>query len=274
MSPAPASTVVKLGGELLEPGETLAPLARAIATLASATPVVVVHGGGREIDAEAARRGLVKQAVDGLRVTDAATLDAVVAVLAGVVNTRLVAALVAAGVRAVGLTGADAALVPVGKAPLHRGTDGRLVDLGFVGEPVASTPALAFDLVEAGYVPVIASIGVDPESGDLYNVNADTLAAHVAAAAGAARLVIAGATAGVLDGHGHVIATLDRDAIAGLIADGTASAGMIAKLAASLRALEGGVAEIVVASGRVWATRGVISGTRIVGHAVTAGERA
>jgi len=273
MSPRPALTVVKLGGELLEPGETLAPLARAVAALAAAAPVVVVHGGGREIDAEATRRGLVKQAVDGLRVTDAATLDAVIAVLAGVVNTRLVAALVAAGVRAVGLTGADAALVPVRKAPLHRATDGRLVDLGFVGEPVASTPALAFDLADAGYVPVVASIGVDPVSGDLYNVNADTVAAHMAAATGAARLVIAGATA-VLDGHGHVIATLDREAIDRLVADGTASAGMVAKLAASRRALEAGVGEVVIASGRVWAARGVVAGTRIVGDAVAAGEGA
>ena len=101
-------TFLKLGGELLEPGSGLEAVLASIAALAGRGPLAIVHGGGREIDAETARRGVPKQAIEGLRITDAATLEAVVAVLAGTVNTRLVSGLVSRGVRAVGLTGADA----------------------------------------------------------------------------------------------------------------------------------------------------------------------
>ncbi len=275
MTTAVRPIVVKFGGELLEPGETLAPLARAVAALVATTPAIVVHGAGREIDAEAARRGLAKQAVDGLRVTDAATLDAVVAVLAGVVNTRLVAALVAAGVRAVGLTGADAALVPVERAAPHRAVDGRLVDLGFVGQPAGGDAALARDLLARGYVPVVASLGLDAASGQLYNVNADTLAAHLAATSRAARLVVVGATAGVLDRDGRAIDAIDVAGVDRLLRDGTASAGMIAKLVACRHALEAGVDDVVIASGRTWADERRLTGTRIVRTLVptTAGDR-
>jgi len=122
-----ALTLLKLGGELLEEPARLAEIG---AVIAGATqPVIVVHGGGREIDAALKRAGIAKRQVEGLRVTDAATLDVVVEVLAGAVNTRLVAAIVKAGGRAVGLTGADAGLVPVEKAPAHRSVDGTMTDL-------------------------------------------------------------------------------------------------------------------------------------------------
>jgi len=129
-----ALTLLKLGGELLEEPGRLAEIA---AVIAGATePLVVVHGGGREIDAALKRAGIAKRQVEGLRVTDPATLDVVVEVLAGAVNTRLVAAIVKAGGRAVGLTGADAGLVPVEKAPAHRSVDGTMTDLERVGRPV------------------------------------------------------------------------------------------------------------------------------------------
>lgn len=243
--------VVKLGGELVEPGPRLDASVASVAALATRVPLVVVHGGGREIDAETARRGIEKRAVDGLRLTDAATLDAVVAVLAGTVNTRFVARLVAAGARAVGLTGADAGAVPVRRAPAWRAADGRLVDLGLVGEPVpdAARAALVNDLLAGGYVPVMASLAAD-EAGVLYNVNADTLAAHVAAALGAARLVLAGATPGVLDEAGHTIEVLDEAGLATLVAAGTASAGMVAKLDAARKALAAGVPDVTIVDGR------------------------
>ena len=243
-----ALTLLKLGGELLEEPARLAEIG---AVIAGATqPVVVVHGGGREIDAALKRAGIAKRQVEGLRVTDAATLDVVVEVLAGAVNTRLVAAIVKAGGRAVGLTGADAGLVPVEKAPAHRSVDGTMTDLERVGRPIgAGRPALAADLVAAGYVPVVASIAAGAD-GLLYNVNADTLAADLAARLGAARLVIAGATPGVLDEHGRTIEALDLAAAAALVSSGIASAGMIAKLTACREAITGGVEEVLMVDGR------------------------
>ena len=243
-----ALTLLKLGGELLEEPARLAEIA---AVIAGATePLVVVHGGGREIDAALKRAGIPKRQVEGLRVTDPATLDVVVEVLAGAVNTRLVAAIVKAGGRAVGLTGADAGLVPVEKAPAHRSVDGAVTDLERVGRPVgAGRPALAADLVAAGYVPVVASIAAGAD-GLLYNVNADTLAADLAARLRAARLVIAGATPGVLDENGETIEALDLAAAAALVASGVASAGMVAKLTACRDAINGGVEEVLMVEGR------------------------
>jgi len=244
-------TVLKLGGELLDPeGGGLPTLAAAIAALARTGPLLIVHGGGREIDVECARRGLAKRAVDGLRLTDEAILDAVVAVLAGTVNTRLVAALVAQGIGAVGLTGADAGCVPAVKAPPHRAVDGRLVDLGLVGHPVGTTtPRLIGDLLDRGYVPVIACLGGGAD-GQIYNVNADTLASHLARACGAARLLVAGSVGGVLDRDGDVIASLDLEALETMVADGTATAGMVAKLRACREALDGGVPHVQLVCGR------------------------
>src|SRR5213593_2523225 len=128
--------VIKFGGELLE-DRALADVVRAVAAIAEPgdAPLVIVHGGGREIDAALKAAGIEKRQVDGLRITDEATLHVVVSVLAGAVNTRLVAALNAAGVAAVGLTGADGSCGLSVVAPPHRSVDGRLVDLGHVGVP-------------------------------------------------------------------------------------------------------------------------------------------
>jgi len=243
-------TLLKLGGELLEPGDGLDAVLASIAALAGRGPLAIVHGGGREIDAETARRGVPKQAVDGLRITDAATLDAVVAVLAGTVNTRLVSGLVARGIRAVGLTGADALVGLSTLAPPHRAADGRSVDLGLVGQPESErTPTLMADLVRLGYVPALACLGVT-EGGQILNVNADTMAAALAAGLGARRLVIAGATAGVFDREGRTIPELDLEGVDALIDDGTASAGMVAKLRACRAALDAGVTEVAIVHGR------------------------
>jgi acetylglutamate kinase len=212
-------------------------------------PLLVVHGGGKEIDRALAAAGLEKRQIDGLRITDEATLDVVVAVLAGAVNTRFVAALAAAGVRAVGLTGADGACGLSAPAAPHRTVDGRTVDLGRVGVPVpGSDVALLRTLLEAGFVPVIASIGIGHD-GRLLNVNADTLAGHLAARVNAGRLAIAGTTAGVLTPEGTA-ERLEASAIERLVADGTATAGMVAKLRACEQALANGVGEVVIFDGR------------------------
>jgi len=242
--------VLKLGGELLEQGDELARIAKGISMLAQRTALVVVHGGGREIDAALATAGIPKQQVDGLRVTDAKTLDVVVAVLAGAINTRLVAALRKAGARPVGLTGADAAVATVKRATPMSTTAGARVDLGLVGSPINNgSPQLLTDLLARGYVPVIACIG-STRDGQLLNVNADTLAAHLAASLAARRLVIAGGTSGVLDEMGRTIERLNSRHAARLIKSGTANKGMVAKLEACRAALRQGVGDVVIANGR------------------------
>jgi acetylglutamate kinase len=242
--------VVKLGGELLEHPADVRGVAEGIAALAARARLVVVHGGGKEIDRALTAAGIEKRQVDGVRVTDAATLDVVVAVLAGAVNTRLVAALRAAGTRPVGLTGADTDVVSVRPAAPLATVAGPKVPLGFVGSPTSNgAPQLLADLLARRYVPVVACIGVSRE-GQLLNVNADTLAAHLAVELGASRLIVAGGTSGVLDESGRTISHLRARDAARLIKAGTANAGMVAKLQACRTALRGGVADVLIVNGR------------------------
>jgi acetylglutamate kinase len=242
--------VLKLGGELIESEQRLAALGRAIKSAAQRMRLVIVHGGGREIDAALAQVGIPKRQVDGLRVTDGDTLAIVVSVLAGSINTKFVAAINAAGGKAVGLTGADAGVAPVEKAAPHKATSGETVDLGMVGTPLKSaSPGVIETLCKAGYVPVVACISAS-KNGKLFNVNADTLAGNLAARLKAKRLVIAGATPGVLDKRNQTIARLDRERIEKLVKSGTANAGMVAKLAACQAALKGGARSVVIVDGR------------------------
>jgi acetylglutamate kinase len=242
--------VLKLGGELLEQPADVDRVARAIASLARSTSLVVVHGGGKEIDAGLAAAGIAKRQVDGLRVTDAATLDVVVSVVAGAINTRLVAAVRGAKGAAVGLTAADAAVAVMKRAAPITSVAGDAVDLGLVGTPAGvSPPQLVIDLIAAGYVPVVACIGATA-AGQLLNVNADTLASHLASALGAKRLVIAGGTSGVLDAAGDTIPRLTTRDAAALITAGTANKGMVAKLQACRTAVQRGVGDVVIANGR------------------------
>jgi acetylglutamate kinase len=241
--------VLKLGGELLEDPARLATVVSAVAAAARRIPLVVVHGGGREIDAALRQAGIEKRQVDGLRITDAATLGVVVSVLAGAVNTRFVAALTAAGARAVGLTGADGGCGRADVAPPHRSVAGDTIDLGEVGIPSdAADLHLIATLVGAGYVPVIASVGLGAE-GRLLNVNADTFAGHLAAGLRAARLVVAGTTPGVLD-RGATVAQATPADVVRLIDEGTATAGMIAKLGACAHALAAGAGDVMIIDGR------------------------
>lgn len=255
-------TVLKLGGELFEARAARENVAEMIAALVpsvlpgSRASLVVVHGGGKAIDAELARRGIQPKKVDGLRITDADTLDAVIAVLAGSANTSLVAALVARGVKAVGLTGVDAGCARASHAaPLHS-TSGDVVDLGLVGDPTEADPALFHTLIAAGYVPVVACLGVD-ETGNVLNVNADVMACRIAEAfvrtsdaQGFVELLIAGTTPGVFDEAGQTIRTLDIDGIDALIRSGAANAGMVAKLNACRAALDAGVTAVKIVDGK------------------------
>jgi acetylglutamate kinase len=267
--------VLKFGGELLEDAAHLATAVASIASIAK-TPTVIVHGGGKEIDAALQTAGLEKRQVDGLRVTDDATLDLVVSVLAGAINTRFVAALNTGGVAAVGLTGADACCGLSAVAPPHLTADGRVVDLGRVGVPEdGADMRLLHTLITDGFVPVVACIGLHRD-GRLLNVNADTLAGHLAAKLRARRLVICGTTPGVLGADGSTLPVLEASAVARLVSDGTATAGMIAKLRACEHALAGGADEVVIVDGRsaaalAGAARGdaSVTATRFMKEAVT-----
>lgn len=255
-------TVLKIGGELLEDAAAMRRAAAAIVRLSRREQVVVIHGGGRAIDAELKARGLTPRFVDGIRVTDEASMDSVVSVLAGRTNTALVAAVGAAGRRAVGLTGADAAIGLSSRAPLFETISGERVDLGLVGQPDRTDVKLLSDLLQLDYTPVIASIGVTRD-GELLNINADTLAAHLAAALKASRLIIAGGTAGVLDESNRTIERLTPDEIDTMVASGAAHSGMVAKLAACRNALAAGVSEIAIVAGRGAEDYTTAPGTRV-----------
>ncbi len=269
--------ILKLGGELLETAGGRARLAGLCASIATDRPLVVVHGGGRAIDAELDRRAIAPKKVDGLRVTDAPTLDAVIAVLAGSANTELVAALVAAGVRGVGLTGVDAGFGRARRSSSHRATGGAMADLGFVGDPAGVDSSLIALLLTHGYVPVIASLGIDAaDNATVLNVNADVMACRIAAALAASDLAIAGATAGVLDETGRSIPVLDFDGIDAMIAGGLATAGMVAKLLACRAALGEGVRSVRIVDGRSLTSARDLdraAGTTIVASERTLGSR-
>ena len=261
-----AITVLKLGGELLEDAAAMKSAAEAVVRLSKSGPLVVVHGGGRAIDAELRARGKEPRFVDGLRVTDTDALDAVVCILAGRTNTALVAAVGRAGSPAVGLTGADAGLGRSVRAGTLTAVSGEQVDLGLVGQPENGDVALLRHLLDGGYVPIVASVGVDA-NGALLNVNADTLAAQLSVALDASRLIIAGGTAGVLNGHGQPIARLTPDDIDAMAASGAAHSGMLAKLAACRRALDAGVRDIAIVAGRGVKEFENAAGTRIEANA-------
>ena len=261
------STVLKFGGELLDDADAIKSAAATIVRLSRSEPLVVVHGGGRAIDAELRTRGVTPRFVDGVRITDQPTLDAVVSVLAGRTNTSLVAAVGAAGGRAIGLTGADGLIGLSKRAPVFEAVSGERVDLGLVGDPEPGDMSLLRDLLQIGCIPIICSIGVDAQ-GTLLNVNADLIAAHLAAMLGARRLIIAGTTPGVLDAGGNGLPALAVDEIDRMAADGAAHSGMLAKLNACRRALMAGVAEVSIVSGRSTTDMTNAPGTRIVAGAV------
>ena len=220
---------------------------------------VVVHGGGPQISRMLKRSGVESTFVDGLRVTDAATMEVVEMVLSGAVNKEIVNFINAAGstadVRGVGLSGKDARLITVEKAVKSKRDPEtsleRIVDLGFVGEPKTIDPKIVEALIHASddYVPVIAPIGVS-EDGETYNINADAVAGAMAGALGAKRMLLLTDVAGVLDKNGQRIAQMTVAEARQAIADGTATGGMIPKLETAIHAVEQGVEAVVILDGR------------------------
>ncbi|MBI3450615.1 MAG: acetylglutamate kinase [Acidobacteria bacterium] len=237
--------VVKLGGRILEEEKPREAALDAIAArFRAGDRFVVVHGGGRQVDAALERAGIPKRTHEGLRITDAATLDVVVSVLAGLVNKRLVSDLIARGIDATGIAGCDGGTLVAEPHPRVHG-----VDLGRVGRVVACRPALLLAILGAGSLPVVASIAATA-GGELLNVNADAAASALAPAIGARRLLFLTDVEGVFDADGKVVRRIDADGLGRLLASDAVRGGMRPKLTASLEAIARGVSEVVIAGPR------------------------
>jgi acetylglutamate kinase len=246
--------VVKYGGHAMGDPELARDFAEDIVLLKHVgIRPVVVHGGGPQIGAMLNRLGVASRFVEGLRVTDAATAEVAEMVL-GAINKQLVSWINEAGGRAIGLSGKDANLIRTVKLERTlRDPDSAIeqaVDLGFVGDPATVDRQLLDQLTAADLIPVVAPVGVGAD-GHTYNINADTCAGAVAAALGAARLFLLTDVPGVLSKEGALLTDLTPQAIAGLVADGTISGGMIPKLETCVAAVEKSVDAAVILDGRV-----------------------
>ncbi|MFO1073479.1 MAG: acetylglutamate kinase [Geminicoccaceae bacterium] len=250
-----AVMVVKYGGHAMGDVEAARDFARDVVLLKQVgINPVVVHGGGPQIKAMLARLKIESAFVDGLRVTDAATVEVVEMVLAGKINKEIVTAIQAAGGKAVGISGKDGRLIEAARLTRTRKDPAsnieQVIDLGFVGEPVRINTGLLDVFQGTDIVPVIAPIGVGSE-GETYNINADTAAGAIAAALKAKRLLMLTDVRGVLDGEKRFVPSLTAERARAMIAEGVVSGGMIPKIETCLDAVDRGVEAAVVLDGRV-----------------------
>jgi acetylglutamate kinase len=247
--------VIKYGGHAMGDAELAEIFARDIVLLKQVgIHPVVVHGGGPQIGRMLDRLKIKSEFVDGLRVTDAETVEIVEMVLSGTINKEIVAAISAAGGLAVGLSGKDGHLIQARKLTRSRRDPDsnieKVLDLGYVGEPTEVNASMLMRLEQGGMIPVIAPIGAGP-GGETFNINADTVAGAVAAAIKATRLLLLTDVIGVLDRERNLIPELTVTRARELIADGTISGGMIPKLETCIEAIEGGLEAAVILDGRV-----------------------
>jgi acetylglutamate kinase len=254
------TVVIKYGGHAMGQ-EQVARLFAADAVLLKLLGVhpVVVHGGGPQISRMLERAGVKSTFVDGLRVTDEATMEVAEMVLSGAINKEIASWITQAGaeadVRGVGLSGKDARLITCEKVTrTRRDPDSNIeqvVDLGFVGEPTKVDPHIIQALLasETDYIPVVAPIGVS-QAGQTFNINADTVAGALAGALKAKRMLMLTDIAGVLDADGQLIRQMTIAEARGLIDSGVASGGMIPKLENAIHAVEQGVEAVVILDGR------------------------
>jgi acetylglutamate kinase len=230
-------TIVKIGGSLMESHEALRRLTRALAELWSGgLPLVLAHGGGKDINRNLQWLGEEPRFVDGLRVTSEAAMEIVEMTLSGAVNKRLVSLLQSAGARACGLSGVD------GSTLVCRPLDPAL---GRVGTIAQARPALVESLLAARFLPVLSPVSAD-SAGAHYNVNADDAAAALAMGMKAGKLVFVSDVPGVMDGEKNIIPRLNRASAEELIAAGVIAGGMIPKVRSCLAAVEAGVGEVHV----------------------------
>jgi len=236
-----ATIVVKFGGHAMSDDKAMADFARDIVLMRQCNiNPVIVHGGGPQINEMLERLNIKSEFVRGKRVTDAATVEVVEMVLAGKINKMIVQAINDQGGKAVGLSGKDAKLIICDPAN---------PELGFVGDPVEVNPGLLQSLSAAGYIPVVAPIGMG-RGGETYNINGDTAAGAVAAGLKADRLLLLTDVAGVKDAAGDVMTQLSAADVERLTEEGVISGGMIPKTETALDAVRGGVRAVVIMDGR------------------------
>lgn len=247
--------VVKFGGNAMVSDELKNSFARDIVLMKSVgMNPVVVHGGGPQINELLAKLNIKSEFVDGLRVTDSATMDVVEMVLGGTVNKNIVSLINHNGGRAVGLTGKDGQLIQAKKKSLVRQTPDmkvpEIIDIGHVGE-ITRIDTHAIDmLIASDFIPVVAPIGVGAD-GTTYNINADTVAGALAQALNAEKLVLLTNVAGLMDKQGKVLTGLSLATVNKLIADGTVTGGMLPKIQCALDAIAGGAHSAHIIDGRV-----------------------
>ncbi len=255
--------VVKYGGNAMgdEAGAATDPVLRAIAGLwATGTRIVLVHGGGPEIDRALAQRGIPTRRIDGMRVTDGPTLESTEAVLCGTINKRLVRNCTALGIPAAGISGQDAKTLVARKLLPENGAD-----LGFVGEVVACDPALLHALLDAGFLPVVAPLAISTDAAHAFNVNADLAAAAIAGALNADAFIMLTNVPRVLRDRNDPASGIDRLALAEARAFATSDAcegGMKPKMDAAILALERGSHTVHIGDAETF------SGGRLMGTAI------
>ena len=250
-----ATIVVKFGGNAMEGDELKRTFARDIVLmkLVGMSPIVV-HGGGPQIGELLEKLGIPTRFVDGMRVTDAATMDVVEMVLGGLVNQEIVSLINAQGGRAVGITGKDGQLIQARQLKIQRESPElkapEIIDIGHVGEVERVNREVIDTLVDSGFIPVIAPIGVGAQ-GESYNINADVVAGEIAAAIKAEKLMLLTNTPGVIDSAGKTMTGLSAVEVNRLIRDGVISGGMLPKVRCALDAVNAGVRSAHIVDGRV-----------------------
>lgn len=240
-----ATVVVKFGGHAMGDQNAMANFARDIVLMKQCgLNPVVVHGGGPQINEMLSRLKIELKFIDGKRVTDEATVEVVEMVLAGRINKQIVQALNAQGGKAVGLSGKDADLIICEKAvKTVRDPDSnieKVLDLGFVGQPVKVNPGVLHMFIKDDFIPVVAPIGVG-RAGETFNINGDTAAGAIAGGMKADRLLLLTDVAGVKDAEGDVITNLRAETVEKLTREGVISGGMIPKTETALEAIRDGV---------------------------------
>ena len=248
-----STLVIKYGGNAMVEENLKNTFARDIVLLklVGMNPVVV-HGGGPQIGNLLSKLNIPTRFVDGMRVTNAETMDVVEMVLGGLVNQEIVSIINKHGGRAVGVTGKDGNLIRARKLTLKKPdltlNAPEIIDIGHVGEVVSVNVDVISALTQDDFIPVIAPIGAGPE-GESYNINADLVAGKLAEALGAEKLLLLTNTRGILDAAGNTLTSLTASQVESLTADGTISEGMLPKTECALSALRAGVSSVQIIDG-------------------------
>lgn len=246
------TVVVKYGGNAMTEDALKQSFARDVVLLklVGINPIIV-HGGGPQIGELLKKLNIESRFVNGMRVTDAATMDVVQMVLGGLVNKEIVSLINQNGGRAVGVTGKDGQLIRARKLAMEPALNAsEIIDIGHVGEITRIDAGILDALVESAFIPVIAPIGVG-DRGESYNINADIVAGKIAEELRAEKLVLLTNTPGILAREGETISTIDQAEVKALIGDGTISEGMLPKVQCALDAVASGVNSVQIVDGRV-----------------------